>query len=64
MCFQQAVPGPWTVKPAIGMGIASFGYQIVTTVLVTYAIDINPQKAAETGLLLNFTRQTWGFVSL
>lgn len=60
--IQQARPLHWTVIPDVGAGIASCGNQIITTVLVTYAIDINPSRAAGTGLLLNFIRQTWGFI--
>ena len=61
--IQQARPLHWTVVPDVGAAIASAGNQIITTVLVTYAIDVDPSRAAGTGLLLNLIRQTWGFVS-
>lgn len=60
---QQANPGHWIVSPDIGAAISSFGCQLVTTVLVTYAIDVNPKRAADTGLMVNLVRQEWGFVS-
>lgn len=60
---QQATPGKWIVTPSIGAAIAFVGCQLVTTVLVTYVIDVNPAWAAQTGLIVNFLRQTWSFVS-
>ena len=36
--LQNATPGVWNVTPAVGAGIASFGNQVVTTVLVTCTI--------------------------
>jgi len=60
---QQAAPGHWIVSPDVGAAISSFGCQVLTTVLVTYAIDVDPKRAADTGLIVNFVRQTWGFVS-
>jgi MFS family permease len=61
--MQQAAPLRWNVTPDVGAAIDSVGCQIVTTVLITYAIDVNPARAADTGLMLNLIRQTWGFVS-
>jgi hypothetical protein len=60
---QTAAPGKWTITPDVGAAIASVGCQLLTTVLVTYAIDVAPNRAAQTGLILNLVRQTWGFVS-
>lgn len=54
---------PYNVSPIIGAGIAAFGNQIVTTVLVTYAIDCHPKSEAATiGSFINAIRQTLGFV--
>lgn len=52
----------WNVTPLIGAAIAAGGNQIVTTVLVTYAIDCYPQQAAAIGTFITFVRQTWGFI--
>lgn len=59
---QNEKPLVWTVIPDVGAAIASAGNQIITTVLVTYAIDVDPSCAGATGLLLNVIRQEWGFV--
>ena len=59
----QLVPaGPWNVKPSIGAAIASFGLQLVTTTLVTFAIDCHRNLSAEIGVLVNVVRQTWSFI--
>jgi hypothetical protein len=54
----------WNVTPVIGAAIASFGNQIITTTLTTFAVDSYREKSADIGILVNFIRQTWGFVSL
>lgn len=59
---QNATQGVWNVTPIIGVGIAGAGNQIVTTVLVTYAIDCHPEQAGNIGVFVNFVRQTWGFI--
>jgi hypothetical protein len=51
------------VTPLIGAAIASFGNQIITTTLITFAVDNYREKSADIGILVNFIRQTWGFVS-
>ena len=61
--IEQARPLHWTAVPDVGAGIASAGNQIITPVLVTYAIDVDPARAAGTGLMLTLIRQTGGFVS-
>ena len=58
----HAPQGHWNVSPIIGVGIAGAGNQIVTTVLVTYAIDCHPEQANSIGVFINFVRQTWGFI--
>ena len=63
VCTQQATPGHWVVYPDLGGAIANFGFQIITTVLITYCIDVDPSRAADTGLVVNLVRQIWGFVS-
>jgi hypothetical protein len=51
------------VTPLIGAAIASFGNQIITTTLITFAVDNYREKSSDIGILVNFIRQTWGFVS-
>lgn len=52
----------WNITPIIGAGIAAAGNQIVTTVLITYAIDCYREEAASIGVFITFVRQTWGFI--
>ena len=52
----------WNVTPIIGAGIAAAGNQIVTTVLITYAIDCYREEAASIGVFITFVRQIWGFI--
>lgn len=58
----QATPNHWTIKPLVGVTIAAVGNQIVTTVVITYAIDNNPKEAGDVGIYLGFWRQMFGFV--
>lgn len=37
--IENAAPLKWNVSPIIGSGIAGAGNQIITTVLITYAVD-------------------------
>ena len=52
----------WNVTPIIGAGIAAAGNQIVTTVLITYAVDCYRMEAASIGVFITFVRQIWGFI--
>lgn len=52
----------WNVTPLIGAGIAAAGNQIVTTVMITYAVDCYREDAASVGVFITFTRQVWGFI--
>ncbi|KIX92754.1 uncharacterized protein Z520_11606 [Fonsecaea multimorphosa CBS 102226] len=60
--LQNAPVGWWTVKPDIGLGILTFGLQVVTTTLVTYAVDCNHNEAAAVGAAINQVRQIWSFI--
>ncbi|KAJ5765422.1 hypothetical protein N7520_004981 [Penicillium odoratum] len=62
VCTQEATADHWVVNPIIGTGIAAAGSQIVTTVMVTYAVDCCPQDAASIGVFITFVRQIWGFL--
>ena len=50
----------WIV-PCIGMGIANGALQILTTVVVTYCIDIHSKYAMSVLQLVNMTRQGIAF---
>lgn len=52
----------WNVTPVIGAAIAAVGNQLVTTVLITYAVDCYREEAAGVGVFITFVRQTWGFI--
>jgi hypothetical protein len=52
----------YNVTPIVGLGIASFGNQIIGTVLVTYAVDCHPEHSASIGVFVNMVRSTWGFI--
>jgi MFS family permease len=60
--IQQAPDLHWNVTPIVGAGISAAGNQIVTTVLITYAIDCYPEEAGSIGVFITFVRQTWGFI--
>lgn len=45
--LQDAPVGPWTVKPDIGLGILTFGMQIVATVLVTCKCNRNSVRQVD-----------------
>ncbi|CAI7667024.1 major facilitator superfamily domain-containing protein [Penicillium manginii] len=62
VCTQQAPAGHWTVSPIIGTAIGAVGNQLVTTVMITYAVDCYPQEAASIGVFVTFVRQIWGFI--
>jgi MFS family permease len=60
--FDHATPGQWNITPTVGAGIAAAGNQIVTTVLITYAVDCHREEAASIGVFVTFVRQIWGFI--
>lgn len=62
VCTAQAKQGHWTVSPIVGTALGSGGNQIVTTVLVTYAVDCYPEDSASVGVFITFVRQIWGFL--
>lgn len=59
---EQAPHGHWNITPIIGVAIAAFGNQVVTTVLITYAVDCHHGEAASVGVFITFVRQIWGFI--
>ncbi|KAF2141050.1 uncharacterized protein K452DRAFT_351714 [Aplosporella prunicola CBS 121167] len=60
--IQQAPQNHWNVTPIVGIGIGSCGAQIVTTVLVTYAVDCHPEASSSIGVFINVIRSTWAFI--
>jgi hypothetical protein len=60
--LQFTPSGRWSIKPIVGATIACMGNQIVTTVLMTYAVDNNMANAASVGVFILFIRQMWGFI--
>lgn len=48
------------IAPILGMGIACFGIQVITTVCYTYAIDCYRPEGSEIAQLINFFRQEFG----
>ncbi|EMC98470.1 hypothetical protein BAUCODRAFT_32515 [Baudoinia panamericana UAMH 10762] len=47
--------------PVIGIGIAAFGLQIISTNIFAYCTDCYKPQSAEISTLLNFGRQTFSF---
>lgn len=61
--LEQSPALHWNVKPLIGSAIAAFASQIITTVMVTYAIESRLDRASEVSIMLTCVRQTYAFVS-
>jgi hypothetical protein len=52
----------WNITPLVGAAIAACGNQIVTTIMITYAVDCYRNEAGSVGVFITFVRQTWGFI--
>ncbi|GKZ50814.1 hypothetical protein AbraIFM66951_004181 [Aspergillus brasiliensis] len=52
----------YEVSPIVGIGISSFGAQVITTSVFTYVVDCYPGESAEIGIFANVVRQVWGFI--
>ncbi|KAI5291673.1 hypothetical protein KEM52_000100, partial [Ascosphaera acerosa] len=61
-CVQTDNIKSYNVTPIVGIAIASFGNQVITTVCTTYAVDCHRQHSASIGVFINFTRSTWAFL--
>ncbi|KUJ09542.1 MFS transporter [Mollisia scopiformis] len=61
-CVQTQNLQHYNVTPIVGIAISAFGNQIITTVLVTYAVDCHHEHAASIGVFINLVRSTWGFI--
>lgn len=62
--FQLQHATTWNVTPCVGAAIASFGNQMQTTILTTFAVESKRESAAEVGIFVNICRQIYGFVRL
>lgn len=60
VCLENSQVDHWTVSPIIGVALAGVGNQIVTAVLVTYALDCHVEQSASIGVFVNFIRSEWG----
>ena len=58
VCFQYETH--WS-GPVMGIGIAAFGLQIISTNVFAYCTDCYKPQSAEISTLLNFGRQTFSF---
>lgn len=58
----QAKEGHWNVTPIVGIAISSAGNQIITTVMMTYAVDCHPDQSSSIGVFVNLVRSTWAFI--
>ena len=52
----------WNVTPMVGGAITTAGNQVITTILITYAVDCHPEDSSGIGVFVNFVRQIWGFI--
>ncbi|KAB8298136.1 hypothetical protein EYC80_001892 [Monilinia laxa] len=59
---EQARDMHWNITPVIGIAVTGVGNQIVTTVLITYAVDSHMEESASIGVFVTFVRQVWGFI--
>ncbi|KAJ7264001.1 major facilitator superfamily domain-containing protein [Mycena haematopus] len=57
-----ALGDTWNITPLIGVTICSVGNQIVTTLMITYAVDCYREDSAAVGVFITFVRQIWGFI--
>ena len=61
--FQLQKAKTWNVTPCVGAAIASFGNQIQTTILTTFAVESKKERATDVGVLMSLGRRVYGFVS-
>jgi hypothetical protein len=53
----------WNVTPCVGAAIASFGNQVIMTILISFAVDSDKERSTDIGVCMNVYRQIFGFVS-
>lgn len=59
---QVANATSYNVSPIVMIGISGAGNQIITTVLVSYAIDCHPEQSSSIGVFVNAIRSFWAFI--
>ncbi|CAI7609710.1 unnamed protein product [Penicillium discolor] len=59
--FQLQHATTWNVTPCVGAAIASFGNQMQTTILTTFAVESRQERASQIGVFVNVCRQLYGF---
>ncbi|KAF9884698.1 hypothetical protein FE257_001327 [Aspergillus nanangensis] len=52
----------WDVSPLVGIAIAAFGNQMITTITITYSIDCHEGQSASIGVFFGLFRAVWGFI--
>ncbi|PLB47492.1 MFS general substrate transporter [Aspergillus steynii IBT 23096] len=60
--FQLDKATSWNVTPCIGAAIASFGNQIITTILISFAVDSYKEQSTNVGVCINLFRHIYGFI--
>ncbi|KAJ1706630.1 hypothetical protein AFLA70_193g002480 [Aspergillus flavus AF70] len=60
--FQLDNATSWNVTPCVGAAIASFGNQILTTILISFAVDCYKDQSTDIGVFVNFVRHVYGFI--
>ncbi|KAF9884625.1 hypothetical protein FE257_001447 [Aspergillus nanangensis] len=60
--FQLDKATTWNVTPCVGAAIASFGNQIITTIMISYAVDSHRDQSTNVGVCINLYRHVWGFI--
>ena len=60
--FQLDNATSWNVTPCVGAALASFGNQILTTILISFAVDCYKDQSTDIGVFVNFVRHVYGFV--
>ncbi|GAA5942158.1 uncharacterized protein JCM15063_002022 [Sporobolomyces koalae] len=64
VCLQDSQPGHWNIRPLIGVAIALFGNQLLTTVTYSYAIEsLPPTLAPKAPAFIATCRQVFAFTA-
>ncbi|GAA5867166.1 hypothetical protein JCM8547_006261 [Rhodosporidiobolus lusitaniae] len=62
--LQNMTPGHWNVTPVVGVAIAIFGLQLVTTTAYSYALESQPAHlVGRVAPFISFVRQIYAFTA-
>jgi hypothetical protein len=62
--LQNSAPGHWNIRPLIGVAIALFGTQLLTTVSYSYSIEsLPPRLAPRAPAFIATVRQVYAFIA-